>query len=186
LQVPGKYNVLNASGALAVADHLNLPLDKAANALSKFTGTGRRFEELGEAGGVMVIDDYAHHPTEIRATLSAARERYPDRDLWVVWQPHTYSRTQILFDEFAASFVDAHHVLIPEVYRSREPVDPDFSAQQIVQAMRHKDAHFVPELEDLTGFLLARLKPGDILLVLSAGDANQISAQVFASLSQEN
>jgi len=186
LQVPGEFNVLNALAAFAVADQLQLPLDAAAKALSEFRGTGRRFDVLGEAGGVIIIDDYAHHPTEIRATLTAARERYPNRDLWVVWQPHTYSRTQLLFDAFAASFVDAHHVVVPEVYRSREPVNPDFSAQQVVKAMRHLDAHFVPELQEVTSFLLARLKPGDVLLVFSAGDADQVSAQVFASLSEQS
>jgi UDP-N-acetylmuramate--alanine ligase len=91
----------------------------------------------------------------------------------------------LLFDAFAGSFVDAHHVVVPEVYRSREPVDLDFSAQQVVKAMRHIDAHFIPELQDVTSFLLARLKPGDVLLVLSAGDADQVSTQVFASLSQK-
>ena len=131
----------------------------------------------------MVVDDYAHHPTEIRATLSAAKDRYPGRELWVVWQPHTYSRTQTLFDAFAACFEKADHVIVSEVYRSREPFDPDFSAQQVVQAMQKQDAHFVPELKDIPGFLLARLKPDDVLLVFSAGDADQVSAQVFASLS---
>ncbi len=186
LQVPGEYNVLNALAAFAIADQMELPLDEAAQALSEFRGTGRRFDVLGEAGGITVIDDYAHHPTEIRATLSAAKERYPDQELWVVWQPHTYSRTKMLFDEFAASFVNAHHVIVPEVYRSREPIDPDFSARQVVQAMRHKDAHFIPHLQDVTSFLLARLKPSDVLLVLSAGDADQVSAKVFASLRQKS
>ena len=186
LQVPGEYNVLNALGAVAVADQLGLSLDAVSNALSDFRGTGRRFEVLGEAGGVTVIDDYAHHPTEIQATLAGARERYPDRELWVVWQPHTYSRTQTLFDAFAASFKNAHHVLVPEVYRAREPFNPDFSAQQVVEAMNHEDAYFVPELKDLPSFLLARLKPGDVLLVLSAGDADTVSAQVFNSLDQIN
>jgi len=186
LQVPGRHNVLNTLAAFAVAHYLELPLDKAAEALSKFRSTGRRFDVLGEAGDITVIDDYAHHPTEIRATLAAAKERYPERDLWVVWQPHTYSRTQMLFDEFAASFVDAHHVLVSEVYRSREPVDPNFSSRQVVKAMRHKDVHFIPELKDITTFLLARLKPNDVLLVLSAGDADEISAQVYASLRQRN
>ena len=184
LQVPGKYNMLNALAAFAVADHLQLPWDATTQALSAFRGTGRRFDVLGEASGVTIIDDYAHHPTEIQATLSAAKERYPGQDLWVVWQPHTYSRTKLLFDAFAASFANAHHVVVPEVYRSREPVDPDFSAQQVVKAMRHRDAHFIPELQDVTSFLLARLKPNDVLLVLSAGDADQVSAQVLASLAR--
>jgi UDP-N-acetylmuramate--alanine ligase len=159
-----------------------LPLDAAAQALSEFRGTGRRFEVLGEADGVTIIDDYGHHPTEIRATLAAASARYPGRDLWVVWQPHTYSRTKMLFDEFAASFTAAQHVVVTEVYRSREPLDANFSTQSVVQAMRHKDAHFVPTLPEVTRFLLARLKPGDVLLVFSAGDADQINAQILASL----
>ena len=186
LQIPGEHNVLNALAALAIADQLGLPMLDAAEALSKFRGTGRRFEILGEVGGVTVIDDYAHHPTEIRATLAAAKERYPNHELWVVWQPHTYSRTQMLFDQFAASFVDAQHVVVPEVYRSREPVDLTFSAQQVVQAMQHTDAHFVPDLTGITSFLLSRLKDDDVLLVLSAGDADRVSAEVLAGLSQRN
>jgi UDP-N-acetylmuramate-alanine ligase len=92
----------------------------------------------------------------------------------------------MLFDEFAASFKDAHHVVVSEVYRSRESVDPDFSAQKVVKAMRHKDAHFVSDLQDITSFLLARLNPSDVLLVLSAGDAEQVSAKVLASLGQNS
>jgi UDP-N-acetylmuramate--alanine ligase len=186
LQIPGEHNVLNALAALAIVDQFGLSLLDAAQALSKFNGTSRRFEVLGEVGGVTVIDDYAHHPTEIRATLAAAKERFPNQELWVVWQPHTYSRVQLLFDQFAASFVDAHHVIVPEIYRSREPVDPTFSAQQIVQAMRHKDAHFVPDLSDVTSFLLSRLKTDDVLLVLSAGNADQVSANVMAGLNRRS
>jgi len=186
LLVPGQYNVLNALGAFAVADLLQLPLAKAAAALSEYRGTGRRFEVLGDAAGVTVIDDYAHHPSEIRATIKAAREIYPDRDLWVVWQPHTYSRAKLFFDAFAASFVDAPHVIVSDVYQSREPYDPDFSVQRLINEMRHRDAHYVPELKDQTSYLLTRLKPGDVLLVLSAGDADQVSSQVFTGLMRNN
>jgi UDP-N-acetylmuramate--alanine ligase len=186
LRVPGKYNVLNALAAFAVAEQFDLPLACVADALSTFRGTRRRFEVLGEAGGVTVVDDYAHHPTEIQATISAARENFPDQVLWVVWQPHTYSRTQTLFDDFVVSFVNAHHVVVLDVYRSRESIDQDFSAKQVVQAMRHSDSHYVPELRDLSEFLLTRLQPGDVLLVLSAGDANQVSADVLTSLSERN
>jgi UDP-N-acetylmuramate--alanine ligase len=174
--------VLNALSACAIADQLGLPMLEAAQALSDFQGTGRRFEVLGEIGGITVIDDYAHHPTEIRVTLSGAKDRYPGRKIWVVWQPHTYSRTKMLFNEFAASFSNADHVVVTEVYRSRETVDQNFSPAKIVQAMRHRDVHFIPELLEVTGFLLARLNSNDVLLVLSAGDANQVSAQVYASL----
>ncbi len=185
LTIPGRHNVLNALATLTVVDYLGLPVDKAAQALSAFRGTGRRFEVRGEFGGVIVVDDYAHHPTEIRATLAAARDRYPDRSLWAVWQPHTYSRTRLLFDEFTRAFDDADHVLVTEVYPAREPVEPDFSARQVVRAMNHPDAHFVSTLMDAIAFLLERLQPGDVLLVFSAGDATQVSEQVALALKGE-
>ncbi|MBK9208286.1 MAG: UDP-N-acetylmuramate--L-alanine ligase [Anaerolineales bacterium] len=107
LQVPGEHNVRNALATLSVIATLGLPLQEAADALSEFTGTGRRFEVRGERKGVIVIDDYAHHPTEIRATLAGAKARYPNHRIWAVWQPHTYSRTQTLFFEFSRAFSDA-------------------------------------------------------------------------------
>jgi UDP-N-acetylmuramate--alanine ligase len=186
LQVPGEHNVRNCLAALAVADQLGLPLKEAARSLSTFKGTGRRFEVLGEANGITVIDDYAHHPTEIRATLSAARARFPGRQLWVVWQPHTYSRTRSLFKDFASAFIEANHVVVTEVYAAREPVAPDFSALQVVQAMGHTDAYFIPDLTQTTAFLLTHLDRGDVLLVLSAGDADQVSAQVLAALKERS
>jgi UDP-N-acetylmuramate--alanine ligase len=186
LQVPGEHNVRNCLAALAVADQLGLPPNEAARSLSAFKGTGRRFEILGEENGIAVIDDYAHHPTEIRATLSAARARFPGRQLWVVWQPHTYSRTRSLFEDFASAFVEANHVVVTEVYAAREPVTADFSALQVVQAMGHPDAYFIPDLTQTTAFLLTHLDQGDVLLVLSAGDADQVSAQVLAALKERS
>lgn len=181
LQVPGRHNVWNALAVMTVIAKLGLPLDKAADALGRFTGTGRRFELVGEQNGIAVYDDYAHHPTEIRATLAAARARYPQAGIWAVWQPHTYSRTQLLFDEFAKSFSDADHVIATEVYRSREPKQ-DFSSAQIVDAMDHPSAHFIAALDDVSAYLLENLQPNDILLVLSAGDAVQISTNVLKGL----
>jgi UDP-N-acetylmuramate--alanine ligase len=183
LQVPGIHNVRNALASLAVAQLLDLPLDKAALALSEFQGTERRFEVQGEVSGIAVIDDYAHHPTEIQATLEAARNRYPDRELWAVWQPHTYSRTETLFDEYLTAFSEADHVLVTEIFASRESIRDDFSALQVVQAMKHKDASFIATKVQVVDHLLANLKSGDVVLVLSAGDANQISAQVVEKLS---
>lgn len=183
LQVPGRHNVRNALAALTVTDLLGLPLDEAARALGDFSGTGRRFEVRGEADGVVVVDDYAHHPTEIRATLAAARSRYPKRRLWVVWQPHTYSRTRALFDKFTGAFDDADEVIVTEIYAARE-AKQDFSAETVVRAMTHPAAHFVAELTDVSNYLLSHLRPGDALLVLSAGDADQVSTQVLASLQE--
>jgi UDP-N-acetylmuramate--alanine ligase len=182
LQEPGKHNILNALGTIAVADQIGLPLKKVAEALSEFSGTERRFDVLGEVGGVVVINDYAHHPTEIRATITAAKERYPGQNIWVVWQPHTYTRTQVFFDAFIESLKNADHVVIPEVFRSREPFDPEFSSQKIVQAMPKHEAYYVPDLMDIPDFLKGRLKSGDVLMVLSAGDADRVSRIVYENL----
>jgi UDP-N-acetylmuramate--alanine ligase len=186
LQVPGRHNVANALAALAVADQLGLPLDRAAVALNEFRGTGRRFEVRGQAGGVTVIDDYAHHPAHIQATLQAARGRYPRQRIWAVWQPHTYSRTRVLFNDYAAAFQAADRVLVTEVYAAREPLPEDgFSARQVVQAMKHTAVEFAATLPQATTRLLASLQPGDVVLVLSAGDADQISSQLLAALSEK-
>lgn len=184
LCVPGLHNASNALATIAVTHQLKMSIAKSARALCEFLGTGRRFELLGEISGIAVIDDYAHHPTEIQATLAAARNRYPNSRLWAVWQPHTYSRTRALFGEFITSFSDADHVLVTEIYASREPVNADFSAQQVVQAMEHPDVRFLPSNRQVTDFLVTNLKKGDVLMVLSAGDANQISKEVIDSLSR--
>ncbi len=184
LQVPGEHNALNALAALAVAHSQGLPVDQAAAALAEFSGTGRRFEVLGEAAGIVVVDDYAHHPTEVRATLSAARARYPGRRLWAVWQPHTFSRTVTLLNDFIAALQLADRVVITEVYAAREH-NEGFSSAVIAEAMTHPSAYFAPTLISATQYLLEQLQPGDVLLVLSAGDADQISASVYAELKSQ-
>lgn len=183
LQVPGKYNVQNSLAALSVAALLGLPPKKAAEALGEFRGAGRRFEVLGEANGITVINDYGHHPTEIKATLAGARARYAGRRIWAVWQPHTYSRTQTLFDQFVKAFPDADEVLVTEVYASRE-ARQDFTSAMVVSSMRHPSAHFTAALDDTTKYLLEHLRPGDVLIVFSAGDADQVSADVLAGLTK--
>lgn len=181
LEVPGEHNVRNALAAFAVARELSLDLAAAASALARFSGTGRRFDLRGEANGVVIIDDYAHHPTEIRATLAAARSRYADRRIWAVWQPHTYSRTLALLPEFKNAFGDADQVIVTAIYAAREK-DPGFSAGQVVTEMPHPAARYIPALTDVRDTLLAELQPGDVVLVLSAGDADQVSAQILAAL----
>jgi UDP-N-acetylmuramate--alanine ligase len=184
LKVPGLHNALNALGALAAAHILDLDLQRAAEALGEFSGTGRRFELRGESGGIAIIDDYAHHPTEIRATLAAARARYPGRRIWAVWQPHTFSRTRSLLSDFIAAFGDADCVLVTEIYAAREAAE-GFSAARITAQMHHPSARFTPTLSACEELLLRELLPGDVLLVLSAGDADQISAAVLARLEKE-
>jgi len=160
-------------------------MEKAAVALGEFLGTGRRFEVLGEAADVIVVDDYGHHPTEIKATLTAARSRYPDRRLWAVWQPHPYSRTQLMLTEFGQSFGDADRVIVTRVYAARETQPEDFSHQQILDAFPHDKAKLVNELDETANYLLESVKPGDVVIVFSAGDAVEVSAQLFADLSQK-
>jgi UDP-N-acetylmuramate--alanine ligase len=167
--------------ALSAVALLGRSIEEAAAALGKFTGTSRRFEIRGEQNGILVIDDYAHHPTEIRATLAAARARYPGRRIIAVWQPHTYSRTRALFEDFVNAFGDADETIVTEVYAARE-ARQEFSAEELVRAMNRPSAHFIPSLEGTTEFLLQHLRADDVLLVLSAGDAEQISANVVSGL----
>jgi UDP-N-acetylmuramate--alanine ligase len=183
LQVPGEHNARNALAALSVAATLGLPLQEAADALGTFSGTGRRFEVRGEKRGVIVVDDYAHHPTEIKATLSAAKARYPGRRLWAVWQPHTYSRTQALSFEFSRAFGDASDVLVTEIYASRE-AKQEFSSAEVVSAMPHTSARYSGSLQETTDYLLKNLGSNDVLIVLSAGDADQVSTNVLKGLKE--
>jgi UDP-N-acetylmuramate--alanine ligase len=181
LQVPGRHNVLNSLAVMAAISMLGLSTREAGAALGKFTGTGRRFEVKGKKKGVTVIDDYAHHPTEIKATLAAAKARYPKQRIIVVWQPHTYSRTKTLFNDFTLAFEDADEVIVTEIYAAREPKQ-DFSSAEVVSAMQHPAARFISSLEETTGYLLKHLHKPDVLFVLSAGDADQVSANVLAGL----
>jgi UDP-N-acetylmuramate--alanine ligase len=130
----------------------------------------------------VVVDDYAHHPTEIQATLAAARSRYPGRRIWAVWQPHTYSRTQTLLKDFAHSFSEADEVIVLEVYAAREPRQ-DFSSKQIVDLLP-QPAHFIANLEEVSNYLVSHLHPGDVVLVLSAGDADRVSTEVLAHMKE--
>jgi len=183
LQVPGKHNVRNAMAVLAIVGVLGLSRTKAARVLAEFTGTSRRFQLQDEINGISVIDDYAHHPTEIQATLAGARARYPERRIWAVWQPHTYSRTQTLFLEFSRSFKDADEVIVTEVYAAREPKQ-DFTSAEIVSAMPHLSARYIETLPEVSKYLIENLQSGDVVIILSAGDADQISKDVVKGLKE--
>ncbi len=185
IRLPGEHNVRNALAALAVAAQMNVPLDQAVAALATFSGTGRRFEVKGEARGVTVIDDYAHHPTAIRATLAAARARYGDRPMWAVWQPHTFSRTRALLAEFAAAFAAADHVIVTDVYRSRDTDDYGITPGGVLARMDHPDARHVGTLDEVVAYLAARVQPGDVVIVMSAGDATRVGAELLAALAAQ-
>jgi UDP-N-acetylmuramate--alanine ligase len=186
LRVPGKHNVLNALAALAVATLRDVPFMTAADALGEFRGVGRRFEVRGEANGVTVVDDYGHHPTEIKSTLAGARLRYAERSrpIWAVLQPHTYSRTKTLLHEFAAAFDDADHVIVTAIYASRERDTLGISNRDVVEAMSqrdtpHPDARAIDSLDDVVKYLRSHAQPGDVVIIFSAGDANRISAELL-------
>lgn len=182
LRLPGRHNVVNALAAVAVSDFLGVTLDQARTALIEFRGVGRRFELRGEACGVTVIDDYGHHPTEIRATLAAARASYPEHTIWAVWQPHTFSRTKLLLDEFASAFGDADHVIVTEIYASREKDSLGVSVADVLKRMAHRDAQQAASLGKATVMLAERVKPGDVVITLSAGDGNQVGEKLLERL----
>lgn len=185
LNIPGIHNQLNGEAAVtAVAHALKNTVDPAQihAALSSFNGTGRRFETMGEADGVIVINDYAHHPTAIRVTLDAARTRYPDRQIWAVWQPHTFSRTKALWGDYVAAFADADHVLVTDIYAAREqPLEGITSAHITADiAANHPDAHYTGSIEATAQFLIQAVSPLAVILLMSAGDAPQIGQAFLA------
>lgn len=182
LRVPGEHNVRNALAAIAVCEAAGVSFANIMTALASFGGVGRRFQVVGEVNDVTVIDDYAHHPTEIRVTLAAARQRYPGRRLWAVWQPHTYSRTRLLKEAFAQCFDNADRVVVLDVYRSRETDTLGVNSQQIVSAMEHDGAVHIGERADAAEHILQRVRPGDVILTLGAGDGNEVGVWIFEGL----
>jgi len=185
IRVPGLHNVRNALAAIIVLLDLEVDFGQACRALAGFGGVQRRFQLVGEEGGVTIIDDYAHHPTEIKATLAAARQRYPGRRLWAVWQPHTFSRTRLMLKEFAGSFALADRVIALDIYGSREAADPGISAAAVVEQMGHPNAIYVPERREAADYLLARLHPDDVVLTLGAGDGDVVGRWILEGLQQQ-
>jgi len=186
LRVPGQHNVVNAVAALAVSDYLGVPFPTARSALREFRGGVRRFELKGEADGVVVVDDYAHHPAELRATLAAARERFPGRPLWAVWQPHTYSRTQALLTDFARAFDQADHVVLLPIYAAREQDTLGVSSADVAAAMQHPDVWQVDSLEEAVVVLGTAARPGDVVLTLGAGDGDRVGEWLLVALRGED
>jgi UDP-N-acetylmuramate--alanine ligase len=156
----------------------------AREALSKFTGIGRRFEVLGESKGVVVVDDYAHHPTEIKATLQAARARFPEHVIWAVFEPHTYSRIRAFLDEFAASFQDADRVIVTEVYAARESVDPGLGGEEIARRIQHTDVRFIAGYPEAADYLREHVGERSVVITLSAGDANLVGKILLQKLDE--
>ena len=173
LSLPGRHNVSNALAAIAVGRELSIPFPTIARALSQFTGVVRRFETKGERDGVLVVDDYAHHPTEISATLAAARQVYPDRRLAALFQPHLYSRTRDFAEQFGRALTACDVALVTDVYPSRERPIAGITGEIIARAARqagHSNVTYISEKKEVAGELQRTLRPGDVLLTLGAGD----------------
>jgi UDP-N-acetylmuramate--alanine ligase len=189
LRVSGEHNVRNALAAVATvaASGRSVFTERRENLKFSriFIGTEKRLETLGVSYGIIVLVDYAHHPTEVRATLSAARQRFPRRALWVLFQPHTYSRTRALLNDFCESFENAEHVLVTDIYAARERDTLGVAAQDVVQTLAsHPDARYTGSLDSAVKLLLAELRPNDVLITLGAGDGYQVAERVLAALRQ--
>jgi UDP-N-acetylmuramate--alanine ligase len=182
IQLPGQHNVLNALAALAACHRLGIAFGDATAALARFRGTGRRFEVKGHVFGVTIVDDYAHHPTEIRATLAAARLKYPGRSVWAVFQPHTYSRTATLLGGFTTAFGGADHVLVTPIYAAREKNRFNVSGQDVVSQSDHPDIRYVNDFEEAVKILELGVEPGDVVITLGAGDGYLIGDRLLSIL----
>jgi len=187
LQMVGRHNVLNALSAIAVADELEIPYAVTRDALCQFGGVQRRFTVRGDCCGVMVVDDYGHHPTEIRATLSGARDAFGGRVV-AVFQPHRFSRTHLLFEQFATAFYDADLLLMTEIYPAGEDPIEGVRGALLAQAIRergHKDVTFCADRQELFEALVSRVREGDLVLTLGAGDIWKVGQALVDRLSQQ-
>ena len=171
LSVTGDHNVSNALASIAVAELLDIPMDTIKKGLLSFTGTDRRFEYKGTFNGVTVVDDYAHHPTEIKATLKAA-QHYPHNSVWCVFQPHTYTRTKAFFHEFAEALSHTDHLVLADIYAARETDTLGISSADLAEeaAKLGADSHYFPSFAEIEAFLKENCRPGDLLITMGAGD----------------
>jgi len=183
LTAAGRHNVSNALAAVTVASELGIPVDKIREGLADYRGVHRRFQVKGERDGVTVVDDYGHHPVEIRATLEAAREVWPDRRVVVGFQPHRYSRTNALFQEFLSAFHEADLLFVFDVYPAGEEPIPGASGERLCEAIRnhgHKAAFYAGKAAEAAADVLPRLRPGDIFLIMGAGDVWKLADVVVS------
>jgi len=183
--MPGAHNVLNALACTAVALELDVPFDKIQEGFAQFGGVGRRFTVKGEKNGIMVVDDYGHHPAEIRATLGAARNGWPERRLVVAFQPHRYSRTKELFNEFVTCFYDADVLVLTDIYAASEQPIPGVSAERLAEETRRhgqRDVTYIADRNDLPDYLAGIIKEGDIVITLGAGNIWQAGEELVKRL----
>ena len=183
LAVPGRHNILNALAAVAVAIDLKIEFEKVVEALAGFRGADRRFQMKGEAGGVLVVDDYGHHPTEIQATLEAAASS--GRRVVALFQPHRYSRTQHLMEDFGRAFYSAAVVFVADIYAASEEPIEGVTGERLAESITqhgHRHAEYVGSLENAVGRLASAVRPGDLVLTLGAGNVHHAGDELLKRL----
>jgi len=183
-QLTGVHNVSNCLAAIAVGEVLGVPRDTVREAIASFTGISRRFEQIGQAAGVTLMDDYAHHPTEIRASLAAARTRFPGRRLVVLFQPHTYTRTSYLLDDFRDCFGDADVLYLAETYAAREDPAQGMDAETLAGEINHPQAVYAGSVAEAAGVVAGALTEGDVFFTVGAGDVEKAGPLVLEALNK--
>jgi UDP-N-acetylmuramate--alanine ligase len=183
--MPGAHNVLTALGVLAITDFMGIPFETYAKALSSFEGVARRFTVRGEVGGVTVVDDFGHHPAEVKATLDGARVSFPGRRIIAAFQPHRYTRTRDQLTEFARAFHDADKVVVCDIAAAGERPIEGVTSEVVVRNAReagHRDISYVAKREDVAGWLDQQAKPGDLVITLGAGNIQLTCNEIIALL----
>ncbi len=185
LKIPGEHNVLNALASIGVGLELDIPFERIKKGLEKFSGVNRRFEIKGIYSDIMVVDDYAHHPTEIAVTLQGARSGWPQRRIVAIFQPHLYSRTRDFYREFARAFFQVDVLIVTDVYPAREEPIPGISGELIAktaQELGHREVHYVEDKTKVAKFVVNLLEPGDIVITIGAGDIWKVGEELIGLL----
>ncbi|MFA7319679.1 MAG: UDP-N-acetylmuramate--L-alanine ligase [Parcubacteria group bacterium] len=185
IQLSGRHNVLNAAAVIATCNRLQIDLEKVRLALGNFQGTARRFEYIGERNGALLIDDYGHHPEEIRATLAGARSRYPEKNIWAVFHPHTFTRTKALLSEFSQSFDAADKVIVLDIYGSARETQGGVHSKDLVKLIdqfgRGK-AEYVPTISEAVEYLKDKIGPDDVVITIGAGNGWEVAEKLSRPL----
>ena len=188
IRIPGRHNVLNSLAAVAVAHELEIPWPAVQAGLHDMTGVQRRFQIKGEAGGVLVLDDYGHHPTEIRAVLETLANCYPDRRRIIAFQPHRYTRTQALLEQFSTVLLSLRRAAHIRDLRGERKTHTGVNGRLLVEeiaAHGHHDLHFCPTLEEMSDKLLSIVQPGDVVMTLGAGNILQVGEALLQNSGPE-
>jgi UDP-N-acetylmuramate--alanine ligase len=186
LSIPGEHNVLNAMSVIAVMKHLGISFSPMLSGLKRFTGTKRRFQIIGETSGVLIVDDYAHHPSEISATLTAARQGFNPTKLWAIFQPHRFTRTYFFEQGFAESLQLADEVIVTDVYAASEAPIEGVTGENITRRITDKPVHYFPKKDEIGLYLSKILKPGEMAVFMGAGDIYAVAKDLHHRLVQKS